>query len=116
MSLDPIKIKSLRALNKDVLITSMHFGERQSSSGIILTNDDGKMHGVRPRWGKVYAIGPKQTDIEVGQWILIEHGRWSRKIKIDDGSSIHEIQKVDTDCILAVSNEEPKDDFVSDSL
>ena len=113
MSYDPIKVTSIRALHDDVLVEDMYFGELKTAGGIVLRNDDGQTHGVRPRWSKVYKIGPEQKDVKVGQWILVEHGRWSRKMKIDDGESIKDIQKIDTNCILAVSDEKPRDeDFV----
>lgn len=110
-----IKIK---AINDDVIIIGMNFDEIRTTSGIILRSDNGKAHGVRPRWGKVYAIGPKQTDVQVGQWILIEHGRWTRGIKIDDGEGEKVIQKVDVKGIMAVSDQEPsfEDDYIPDSL
>ncbi|MCU6295055.1 hypothetical protein, partial [Escherichia coli] len=31
----------------------------------------------------VYSVGEDITDIKEGQWILIDHGRWSRTIEID---------------------------------
>lgn len=106
----------IRALNDDVIIYDMDFGEIKLSSGIILRSDDGKTHGIKPRWGKVYKVGPEQKDIREGQWILIEHGRWTRKIKINDGDSEKEIQKVDIEAILAVSDERPNEDpYIGDS-
>ncbi len=108
----------IRAIHNDVIVSDMDFGEIRLSSGIILRSDDGKTHGIKPRWGKVYKVGPEQKDVKEGQWILIEHGRWSRKIKINDGESEKEIQKVDVNCILAVSDERPSesDQFVGDSI
>lgn len=108
----------IRALHDDVIISNMHFGEMKTTSGIILRSDDGKAHGVKPRWGQVYKVGPEQTDVKEGQWILIEHGRWTRKIKIDDGESEKDIQKVDVNAILAVSDEAPsaEDLYVGDSI
>lgn len=107
-----VKILKVRAINDDVLISDMDFGEIKTSSGIVLHSDDAKAHGVKPRWGRVYKIGPKQNDVKVGQWILVEHGRWTRKIKIDDGESVKEIQKVDLKGILAVSDEAPTADDI----
>ncbi len=105
-------------MRNDVIITDMNFDEVKTTSGIILRSDNGKAHGVRPRWGRVYAIGPEQTDVKVGQWILVEHGRWTRGIKIDDGDGEKVIQKVDTNCIMAVSDEAPsfEDTYIPDSL
>ena len=86
-----IKHIKIRALNSDVIVTDMDFGEQVTSSGIVVQSDDGKSHGVKPRWGNVYKVGPNQTDVAPGQWILVEHGRWTRKVKIDDGDGVKEI-------------------------
>lgn len=112
------KFIKIRAIHDDVIISNMDFGEIKTESGLIIRSDDGKSHGVKPRWGKVYKVGPEQTDIREGQWILVEHGRWTRKIKIDDGSGEKEIQKVDINAILAVSDEAPgvKDLIIGDSI
>jgi hypothetical protein len=107
-----VKHIKIRALNKDVIVSNMDFGELTLSSGIVLRSDDGQSHGVKPRWAKVYKIGPGQQDVKEGQWILIEHGRWTRKLKIDDGDGVKEIQKVDLNAILAVSDEPPTADDI----
>lgn len=111
MSYDVQHIK-IRAINDDVIVQDMDFGEVVLKSGIVLKSDDGKVHGIKPRWGKVYKVGPKQKDIKEGQWILVEHGRWTRKIKIDDGNGVKEIQKVELKSILAVSDEQPSTDYI----
>jgi co-chaperonin GroES (HSP10) len=98
----------VRPLPSDILVYDMDMGEQVTSSGIVIQSDDGKAHGVKPRWAKVYKVGERcEVDVNPGQWILIEHGRWTRKIKIDDGESIKEIQKVEVASIMAVSNERP---------
>jgi hypothetical protein len=97
----------VRAIKDDVLVTDMDFGEITTESGIVLRSDDGKNHGIKPRWARVYKIGPDQTEVKIGQWILVEHGRWTRKVRINDGERELEIQKVDNSCILAVSDESP---------
>jgi len=74
----------IRAIQDDVIVCDMDFSEIKTASGIVLRSDDGQAHGVKPRWGRVYRIGPRQTDVKEGEWILIEHGRWSRKVKIRD--------------------------------
>lgn len=107
-----VKKVKVRAINNDVLITDMDFGEIKTTSGIVLRSDDAQAHGVKPRWGRVYKVGPTQDDVKVGQWILIEHGRWTRKMKIDDGESEKEIQKVDVKAILAVSDSAPTADDI----
>ena len=107
-----VKHIKVRAINADVLVCDMDFGEQVTASGIVIQSDDAKAHGVRPRWGKVYKIGPQQTDVKEGQWILIEHGRWTRKVTIDDGDSVKDFQKVETKSILAVADERPNDFYI----
>jgi len=95
-------------LGDKVMVTGMEFGMTKTSSGLFIPSTDGKTTGIHPRWGKVYAIGPDQTDVEVGQWILIEHGRWTRAIKVveEDGREI-KIQMIDNDAIMVISDEQP---------
>ena len=112
MAINPIKAKSIRALHDDVLVSDMDMGEMVTAGGIVIQSDDGKAHGVKPRWAQVYCIGPKQTDVAVGQWILIDHGRWTRKMSIEIDNEIKEVQKVETKSILAVSDERPSTSYI----
>ena len=110
---EPKKVKDIRALPKDVLVIDMDMGEMKTSSGIVIQSDDGKAHGVKPRWAKVYKIGSEvNLDLKVGQWVLIEHGRWTRKITIDDGAGVKEFQKVEVKSIMAVADEKPNDMYI----
>ena len=95
-------------LKKRVLVSDMHFGETKSKGGIILIDDDGSESGIHPRWAKVYAIGNKQEDVKVGQWILVSHGRWSRALKVKKNNVELEVRMIDEDDILLVSEEEPE--------
>jgi co-chaperonin GroES (HSP10) len=110
------RVKKLIPLHDTVIVSDMTFDERITHSGIVLPNDDMKSSGIRPRWGKVYAIGPEQKDIKVGQYILISHGRWTRGIKITDDSGEKVIRKVDTNDILMVSDEPVNDETMSDKV
>jgi co-chaperonin GroES (HSP10) len=103
---------SVRALPKDVLVIDMDMGEQTTSSGIVIQSDNGKAHGVKPRWAKVYKVGTEVQDIKEGQWVLIEHGRWTRKIKIDDGQGEKEFQKVETKSIMIVTDDKPNDFYI----
>lgn len=102
------KIK-IRAIRDDVIVTDMNFGEVKLDSGIILRSDNAKAHGVHPRWGRVYKVGPRQDFIKEGQWILVEHGRWTRASKIDDGDGERLISRVENKSILAISDTEPSE-------
>ena len=107
----PIK-GTARAIGEDVLVTEMHFGEQTTAAGLIISSDDGDTRGIYPRWGKVYSKGPRNKEsYEVGHWVLVEHGRWTRSIKMqeDDDSEELEIRMIDADNILAYSSEKPDD-------
>ena len=95
-------------LKKRVLVSKMHFGETKSKGGIILIDDDGSEGGIHPRWAEVYAIGNKQEDVKIGQWILVSHGRWSRALKVKKDNVELEVRMIDEDDILLVSDEEPE--------
>lgn len=113
----PTKISSLRALNDSVIVTDMEFSGRQLSSGIILHNDNGTTAGIRPRWGRVYAVGPEQKEVTVGQWVCVAHGRWTRGLDIEDEEGSKTIRRVDPNDILLISDDEPGiDDTLSDAI
>ena len=94
-------------LKKRVLVSDMQFGATKSKGGIIILDDDGTEAGIHPRWAKVYAIGNKQDDVEVGQWVLVAHGRWGRALKVKKADVELEVRMIDENDILLVSNEEP---------
>lgn len=106
----PIKIKEIRALKDHVLVSNMNFKERVTSGGIQLLSDDGRSAGVRPRWAQIYAVGPTQTDVRVGQWILVKHGRWTRGVMVEAVDGEHTLRRVDARDILLVSDTEPTSD------
>ena len=106
-----MKIKgTIKPLRDKVLIRDMQFGIEKTAGGIYLPSDDGKSSGIHPRWGRVFAIGPEQTEVKVDQWILVEHGRWSRGTvyQTPQGEDI-EIRLVDNNAILSYSDEAPND-------
>jgi co-chaperonin GroES (HSP10) len=115
-----IKQDQIKALHDDIIVSDMEFDTRITQSGLILPNDNGTTLGIRPRWGRVYAVGKDQKEIRVGQWIMVAHGRWTRGIDIDDGTQTHKrtIRKIDPNDILLVSDREnrPQDDTQSDAV
>jgi co-chaperonin GroES (HSP10) len=99
-------------IRNDIIITDMEFKEERTVAGLFIPSQDGKQEGIKPRWGKVFAIGPDQKDVKVGEWIYVEHGRWTRGITMqDDDGNDYVIRKVDTDAILAIADERPSDVF-----
>lgn len=106
----------LRPLGDSVIVSDMTFDERISRGGIIIVNDNGTTRGIRPRWGQVYAVGPDQHDVKVGEWILVAHGRWTRGIEVEDEFGKKTLRRVDPDDILLQSNEKVNDETFSDAI
>lgn len=108
------KIKGkVRAIKNRVLVSDMHFGEQKTAAGLIISSDDGKERGIYPRWGKVYDKGPEnKDDYSVGDWILIQHGRWTRGIDLEDDSGEKTIRMVEAESILAYQEEKPNDVYI----
>ena len=111
-----LRQSQIHPLSNSVIVSEMIFDQRITSSGIILPNDNGTGSGIRPRWGQVYAVGPEQTDVTVGQWICVAHGRWTRGIDIEDESGKKTLRRIDPNDILMVSDEIPQDDTMSDAV
>ena len=105
-----LKREQLKPLNDSVIVGEMVFDQRITTGGIVLLNDNGKSTGIRPRWGQVFAVGPTQHVVKVGQWILVEHGRWSRGLKIQKDHEEFVIRRADPTAIIFVSDEQPDND------
>jgi len=111
-----IRKEQLKPLNDAVIVSEMNFEERLSNGGIVLVKDNGKSSGIRPRWGRVYAVGPDQKDIKIGTWICVEHGRWTRGLEIEDESGPQTVRRVDPKDIMMESDEMPADVTFSDAI
>ncbi len=117
LAFEPHKISKaqLKPLTDHVIVMDMSFKERIVGS-IILPNDDGKSSGIRPRWAEVYAVGPTQKDIKPGDFVLVEHGRWTRGIEVEDETGRHMLRRVDPNGLMMVSDHLPQDETLSDKV
>jgi len=114
----PTKVDKLTFLKDHIIVSDMHFDERVTSGGIILLDDDKKSSGILPRWAKIYGLGPEQSDpqLEIGKYILINHGRWTRGITVETPEGKLTLRKVDSNDILLVSDEPMEDETLSDKV
>jgi hypothetical protein len=117
MSIFATKIDKLTALKDYVIVRDMNFAGRKLSSGVLLINDDGNTSGIRPRWAQVYAVGHEQTDVKAGEWVFVEHGRWTRGIEVEVQGEAMTLRRVDPKNIIFVSDEPPAaDDTISTAV
>jgi len=113
---DPTKIKSIRALNDYIIVTDMNFDQKITHGGIIIPHSDKKLEGIHARWARVYAIGPTQLDVKIGQYVLVSHGRWTRGLDIEDSEGKKTIRRIDNKDILMVSDEPQQDETIGRGL
>jgi co-chaperonin GroES (HSP10) len=99
----------IKPLKDKVFVSDMDFGHQQTSGGIFVPSSDGKADGIHPRWGKVWAVGDGQTDVKVGEWILVEHGQWTRftEVELEDGTTT-KIRMVNLNAIMMSADEKPE--------
>lgn len=103
-------INHITAVKNRVIVCDMYFGEQKTAGGLIITDDNGTDRGIYPRWGRVYAKGPENHEkYSVGDWVLVEHGRWTRGIDIRDNNGEQNIRMVEAESILGWSHEKPSD-------
>lgn len=113
----PTRVKGkVRPIHNRVIVKDMYFGEQKTEGGIIITSDDGKDRGIKPRWACVVSKGPENDDpYNIGDWILVEHGRWTRGFEVEqeDGEVIT-MRTVEAESVLMWSDEKPKDSLFGD--
>lgn len=109
-----VDYRNITPTQNNIIVTDMEFGERVSKGGVILIGDNMEERGIRPRWCKVVSVGPKNLDVQPGEWIYVAHGRWSRGIDMtdDDGNTVT-IRMVDPKDVLLSADELPLDDYVA---
>jgi co-chaperonin GroES (HSP10) len=104
---------TLTPIHNRVIVRNMYFGEQKTKAGLIIKDDDGTSRGIYPRWAQVHAKGPENTDpYQAGDWILIEHGRWTRGAKINEGAGELDLRMVEAESILLWSDQKPDDVFI----
>lgn len=96
---------TVKAIKDHIIVADMGFGEQVTKNGIIRLEDDGKDEGIKPRWGRVYSVGPEQIDVKVGEWVLVKHGRWTRGMDLIKNDEKITLRRIDHNDILIVSDE-----------
>jgi len=61
----------------------------------------------------VFRKGPKNHEpYEEGQWVLVEHGRWTRGLNITIGDVERNLRMVEAESILGYSENQPEDAII----
>lgn len=101
---------TIKPLGAKIFVSDMEFGEQQTTSGLFIPSANGKAAGISPRWGRVWAIGPDQQEVKIGEWILIEHGRWTRTVEVEqEDGSLLEVRMVDSKDVMMSTDDKPNE-------
>jgi co-chaperonin GroES (HSP10) len=100
---------NLKPLPGKLFCVSLEIGLRTSAGGIVLTDDNvlsAGERGVRPRWFQVVNVNSKTNsdDIKIGDYVLVEHGRWSKRFS---GTDIDNYSIVEEKSVMMVSEDPP---------
>jgi len=106
----------IKPLKNRVLAELMGLEQRVTASGIIIQGENGKDHGVRPRWARVVLIGEGIDWCEPGQYVLVSHGRWSRQFECEHNGQKLKLVLLDNNECHIVTDEEPIDDFIGTGI
>lgn len=101
-----VKANTIKLLHDAVLVSKIEKGMQKIGS-VIIPDDDMKDRGIKPRWCKVFKVGPDVDDLDVGDWVLVEHGRWTRGITGTIEGAEHVFRWIDYNDILGKQKEEP---------
>lgn len=73
----------IECLPDTLYVEKIEYGEKTLKNGFIIPTEimDYQGHFVRPRWAKVLYKADNIKNINVGDYILLSHGRWSSSIK-----------------------------------
>jgi hypothetical protein len=102
-TITPIRDKVLAKMLEPV-------GDERTMNGIILTEKNLGEESIRPRWFEILSVGPEQTEMAAGEFVLVPHGRWSRGIDLDN--TLREADKIfllDNESLMGKSDVNPLD-------
>ncbi len=104
-----IRAEGIRPIRDKVFVSDLESGALETFGGIIIPDDNMTARGIRERWGRVHAVGPDVVGLKAGDWVLIQHGRWTNGIDIETPSGKTRMWSVDyPEAVLLVTDEDPR--------
>ena len=104
-----ITAETITLLGENVFLEDLEQGVRLTRGGLILPDDDMSERGIHPRWGRVHSIGPKVTDLAVGEYVLVAHGRWTPGFDVMLAGKLTRLWRIDyPEGVLLVTENDPR--------
>ena len=107
-----IKAENFRPIKDNVFVSDLDSGPHITAGGIIRPDDNRSGTGIHARWARIAFIGPdiKDEDIKVGEWVFIEHARWTNSIDLEFPSGTIRVWKIDwPDSVLLATADDPRE-------
>jgi co-chaperonin GroES (HSP10) len=96
-------------IKDNVFVTDLETGPTLTRGGILIPDDNMTDRGIRDRWAKVWAIGPDVQDVEIGEWVLVKHGRWTQGIELVLKGERKTVWRIEfPDAVMLVSGDDPR--------
>ena len=99
-----IKEDGLECIRDNIVCGNGDMGDTKTAAGIILKSNIHESQGITSRWMQVYKIGPDVDFVTVGEWVLVEYGRWTEGFSVD---AVEKAYRVDPKGCSARSDEKP---------
>ena len=74
----------IECIPNTMYVEKIEYGERKTKGGLYIQAEQMDYEGrvAHPRWAKVRYKADNIKNIEVGDWVLLEHGHWSTSMKM----------------------------------
>jgi co-chaperonin GroES (HSP10) len=95
---------TLLPIKDRIIVKELEQGNMKTAGGIILLDDNGKTHGIHPRWGCIASVGDDEKDFKPGMWVLVSHGRWTNGVKV--GNEV--LRMIEKKSILLTCETDPR--------
>lgn len=78
----------------------------RKKGALFIKDKDGDTSGISPRWFRVVSVGNGIDWLVEGQYVYVDHGRWSQGLKVNDELKVHLLDN--KDCMM-VSDDLPEE-------
>ena len=103
----------VKAFGDRIIAVEGDLGDQITESGLLIKSNVDQADGITPRWFRVFEVGPRVDWIKPDQWVLVEYGRWTPGVELEDDrlEGVTEAWRIDPDGCLAVSDHKPSTQY-----
>lgn len=101
----------IRAFKDRIIAVDGDLDDQITESGILIKSNIDQADGITPRWFRVFEVGPDIDWLKADDWVLVEYGRWTPGIELEDqrlGCEPQPAWRIDPEGCLAVSDNRPE--------